>query len=167
MKARPLLPVVAAFSFVSTMVAAPATAQARPAQADTVRSVAVRPVPAWRLFGYGVGGWVAGTSVGAGAGALVDRAQAGESFFPVFTAVGGFAGGIVGAPMAVHVANGRRGNFLLSLLSSATIEAGALGLSTVGTGEQYRRNVVLITLGTAALQAASAVAIERATSRRR
>ena len=108
-------------------------------------------------------GGVLGGGVGLGLGALIGGALGGGD-----TLCGddpcGFAEAIFGAiggevallPLGVHLANGRRGNYGLSLLASAGIAAGGLALAGGGDHGEVLAAVPV-------LQIVSSILIERGT----
>lgn len=108
-------------------------------------------------------GGVLGGGVGLGLGALIGGALGGGD-----TLCGddpcGFAEAIFGAiggevallPLGVHLANGRRGNYWLSLLASAGVAAGGLALSGGGDHGEVLAAVPV-------LQIVSSILIERGT----
>ena len=108
-------------------------------------------------------GGVLGGGVGLGLGALVGGALGGGDTLcgddpcglaeAIFGAIGGE---VTLLPLGVHLANGRRGNYLLSLLASAGVAAG--GLALAGGGD---RGEVLVAVPV--LQLVSSILIERGT----
>jgi hypothetical protein len=73
---------------------------------------------------------------------------------------GGIVGGSAFLPLGVHLANGRRGNFGLSLLTSLAIGAAGLGVA-------YATNEGAVMLPVPVLQIVSSILIERRTEKRK
>lgn len=83
------------------------------------------------LAAGGLGGWLLGAAAGASIGhLLVDRQVSGQQEGPGTGAlIGGVAGMSLGAPLGAHLANDRRGNYLLSALASAGIGVAGTALT--------------------------------------
>lgn len=144
-------------------------AAATPALAQRSEAGA-QPRPTMRLVTGGVLGGAAGLAVGGLAGAMVgsntcldegnpDSCRGAEGMF-----IGGLAGETLSIPLGVHLANGRAGRLLPSMLASAAITAA--GAAAVAATES---DGVLVGAAVAVpvLQLATSVLIERATTRRR
>lgn len=110
-----------------------------------------------KLAFAGVIGAVAGFAIGAVA---LQSRSCGEldCWAPAFYAA--MAGESLGVPVAVHLANGRRGRPGRALLASLAIGAGGLGVAMLGHDP---RLLLAIPIG----QIASSIAIERSTARDR
>ncbi len=129
----------------------------------------VRPAPGVEPAGGGrstprlVVGGLLGGGVGLGLGALVGGALGGGDTLcgddpcglaeAIFGAIGGE---VALLPLGVHLANGRRGNYLLSLLASAGVAAGGLALSGGGDHGEVLAAVPV-------LQIVTSILIERGT----
>ncbi len=81
------------------------------------------------LVGAGIIGFTLGTTIGTGIGFAIDH-DFRESWFPSLgTVAGGLAGGALGTPLAIHFANGRRGNLLLAGGASVAVTLAVIPLS--------------------------------------
>lgn len=130
-----------------------------PAEAlDAPATPGFRPAPSAVSLGLGglVGGAV-GTFAGAYLGAKATEDECEDCFLEGLV-YGGIAGESALLPLGVHLANGRRGNYGLSLLASAAIAGAGVGLAAA-THEEG------ILLAVPVAQLISAIAIERATGR--
>ena len=131
--------------------------------ANRQQTAARRSEAAYWLMAGGVGGGMLVGVAGAQLGhVLVDEGSA--SWIPLGTLMGGFVGISSGIPMGVHLANGRRGTYFLSLLASTGVGvAGVLLTSSVrGSGAG---GVYAALAGTVLGQIGVSIAIERATAR--
>jgi hypothetical protein len=107
-----------------------------------------------------LGGVLAGTA-GVFGGAWIGNEltkDACEDCFLEGLVYGGVAGGSALLPLGVHLANGRRGNYGASLLSS-------LGIGAAGLAVAFASNEGAVMLAVPVLQLVSSIAIERATAR--
>ena len=111
------------------------------------------------LVGGGVLGGVAGLFTGAIVGGRLTEHDC-EDCGIVGVVYGGIAGWSAGIPLGVHLANGRRGSYGLSLLSSLAI--GGLGLAVAS-----ETNSGLPMLSVPVLQIVTSILIERKTERLR
>jgi hypothetical protein len=83
------------------------------------------------LLAAGIAGGAVGLVGGAYLGAALDHG--GSEYLPVGAVIGGLAGETLLLPLAVHLANGRRGNLLNgTLLSVAAMGAGILFAAPTG-----------------------------------
>jgi hypothetical protein len=155
----------------------------RTAPGGSAVSSAVQSEPFPRLV---VGG-LAGGAAGALAGGLIagglralgpcDDQDGCLDVYADWAVSGAFAGGSLLLPVGVHIANGRRGSLAPAMAASAAIGAGGLAAfwaiqnnRTDEWGHDLRNADALTALtiiATPALQLASSILIERATSRRR
>jgi hypothetical protein len=155
----------------------------RTAPVGSAASFVVQAEPLPRLV---VGG-LAGGAAGALAGGLItgglralgpcDDQDGCLDVYADWAVSGAFAGGSLLLPVGVHIANGRRGSLAPAMAASAAIGAGGLAAwwaiqnnLTDEWGNDLRAAdalTALTVIATPALQLASSVLIERATSRRR
>lgn len=91
-----------------------------PVQQNGARSNGRRPTLGHLKRG-GAGGALLGAIVGGGLGALLAVRPYSEDASSSFSLVGGLAGLSLGAPLGVHLANERRGNYALGALASAGV----------------------------------------------
>ena len=109
-------------------------------------------------------GGLAGGAVGFFALGYIGALIADDASDDEFAALGGFATGAVigetiGLPLGVHLANGRQGKLLPSVLTSSGISALALFAAT--RGEDHLEYLLVVPL----VQLVTSIAIERRTSR--
>jgi hypothetical protein len=106
------------------------------------------------------GGLMAGVA-GFGAGALAFRQRSCDGLECLASAFyGGLAGLSVGAPLGVHLANGKRGRYGPALAAS-------LAIGGMGLGAAILADEPSLLLAIPVLQIAASIGIERATSRER
>jgi hypothetical protein len=108
-----------------------------------------------------VAGGIAGGAVGVFGGGLIGgklRENDCEDCALEGVVYGAVAGGSALLPLGVHVANGRRGNFGLSLLSS-------LAIGGVGLAVALEANEAAVLIPVPVLQIVSSILIERATEK--
>lgn len=101
------------------------------AQADAVGSFGVAPRPQERVSNTALAfGGVKGGALGALALGVVGHValDSGDSWFPLGALGGGIAGWTLGVPLGVHVANERRGNYLVNAMAAAAILMAAVYL---------------------------------------
>ena len=106
----------------------------------------------------GLGAATVGTFAGAVIGSRLTTRYPCENCGLEGLVYGGVAGGSALLPLGVHLANGRRGNYGTSLLTSLGI--GAAGLAVAVASQE---GAVMLTVPV--LQLVSSIAIERATAR--
>ncbi len=114
------------------------------------------------LWAAGVGGGVAGGLMLGGVGRIIEGPPAGGETLYFLTPVGAYVGSsMIGAPLGVHIANGRRGRLWAGIMTSV---AGDVATLLVAGAAQQRYRTAVTAVGTAG-KVAAVVAVERASER--